>query len=52
MEKLDKGQLLSINGGAFSATFLNAISRAGSLILELGRSVGNAIRRITTNTLC
>lgn len=52
MKRLEKKELLSVNGGTISATFLNAIARTGSLILELGRSVGSSIRRIFTNTLC
>lgn len=52
MKRLEKNELLIINGGGFSAALLNAISRAGSLILELGRSVGSSIRRFMTNTIC
>lgn len=52
MKEINKEELTKINGGGFSASLVNAISRAGSLLLELGRSVGSAIRRYVTNTLC
>lgn len=52
MKEIKKEELTQINGGGFSASLINAIARAGSLILELGRSVGSAIRRYATNKLC
>ena len=52
MKQLKKEELKEIRGGAFTASLLNAISRAGSLILELGRSVGSSVRRFMTNSLC
>jgi hypothetical protein len=49
--KLKNEELYKIQGGA-SATLLNAFSRAVSTILELGRTVGSAIRRAYSKNYC
>jgi len=51
--ELTKQELLSIHGGInISGTFINSIVRGINSILELGRSVGTAIRRIGSNNIC
>lgn len=51
--ELNKEQLLLINGGInITGTLLNNIVRGINTILELGRSVGTAIRRIGSNNIC
>ena len=55
MRELDNKELLYIEGGALnwlSASFLNAASRALSTIMELGRSLGTAIRRTINGSVC
>ncbi len=53
MKELEKDELLEINGGAsISATLINALSRAVSLITDLGRSLGSAIRRTMSGAYC
>ena len=53
MKELNNKELLQIDGGAgITAAFLNAASRGISTVLELGRSLGSAIRRISSNNLC
>lgn len=54
MRELSTKELLNIDGGAswFSASFLNAASRALSTLIELGRSVGTAIRRTINGSIC
>lgn len=49
---LTKTELCNIVGGAVTASFLNAIARGINVILDLGRSVGSAIRRIGNGTVC
>lgn len=49
---LTKKELCEIVGGAVTASFLNAIARGINVILDLGRSVGSAIRRIGNGTVC
>lgn len=52
MIELDKKDLLSIEGGKVSASLINSVLRGASLILELSRSLGTAIRRITSRKTC
>lgn len=49
---LSKEQLLEIKGGAITATFINSLARGISTIVDLGRSLGGAIRRIVSNKIC
>lgn len=54
MVELSNKELLNIDGGAswFSAAFLNAASRAISTLMDLGRSLGTAIRRAINGSVC
>lgn len=53
MRELNKQELLNISGGAtWSASLLNAISRAVTTLLDLGRSLGTAIRRGVSGKVC
>lgn len=52
MEKLDKEQLLKVTGGGISATLLNALARGIDVFLDVGRSIGNAVRRIISGSKC
>ena len=45
-------KLKQIEGEAISASYLTAIVRGVNAILDLGRSIGTAIRRIQTGNLC
>jgi hypothetical protein len=46
-------ELIAIKGGTgFSGTVISAIVRAFTLALELGRSLGTAIRRSKTKKYC
>lgn len=48
----NKEELLNIYGGALSGAVVNALVRAINAVLEVGRSLGSAIRRITSGTSC
>lgn len=50
--KLKEYELLDINGGAISATWLNSCSRFVSLVIEVGRMVGSSLRRIINRNFC
>lgn len=51
--QLTKKQLLSINGGMkISGTLINSFAKGINAILSLGRSLGTAIRRIGSNSIC
>jgi len=52
MKKITDEKLKQIEGGAISASYLTAIVRGVNAILDLGRSIGTAIRRIQTGNLC
>lgn len=48
-----KEELINVKGGAaFSASFLNAISRAVETVYNLGRSFGSSIRMIISGAKC
>ena len=52
--KLDNQELINTIGGTkqMSASYLNYLIRGASLLLELGRSLGTAIRRIGSKKAC
>ena len=54
MIELKREELLSISGGASltSAAWLNAAARAITTLVDLGRSLGTAIRRSISGKVC
>lgn len=53
MIELKKEEMLNVFGGAgVSASMLNALSRAVTTLLDLGRSLGTAIRRSFSGKIC
>ena len=53
MKELDKNELLEVSGGAgVSAAFLNAAARTISTVVDIGRSLGSAIRRLASGNVC
>lgn len=51
--KLKNEELICIIGGAsLTGTMIGAISKAINALLEAGRSLGTAIRRISAKNLC
>lgn len=49
---LKDSELKLIHGGSITATFINAIVKGISLIIELGKSLGSSFRRITSGATC
>jgi len=45
-------ELNNIRGGAISGSLINAFARGIETLLDLGRSFGNAIRRIRSRAIC
>jgi hypothetical protein len=46
-------ELYEINGGInFSSSMLNAIATTARIVLEIGRSIGSALRRTTNKNIC
>lgn len=53
MTKIDYEELKSIDGGiSISGTLINAFTSSMKTVFNIGRSFGNAIRRIKENKLC
>lgn len=53
MEKLNREMLLNINGGLnISGTLVGAFTKAINSVIGVGRSLGTAIRRISSGKLC
>lgn len=52
MINLEKHELLEIDGGAISGTLISAFVKGINSLLDLGRSLGTAIRRVKTNNIC
>lgn len=52
MRKLNKEQLMKVTGGSISATLLNALVRGANVFLDVGRSIGTAIRRFLSGKKC
>ena len=53
MNKLDKTELQNIDGGlSISGTIINAFTNGIKTILDAGRSLGTAIRRIKEDKMC
>jgi hypothetical protein len=49
---LNKDELKQMEGGAVAASYITALVRGINAILDLARSLGTAIRRIQTGSLC
>ena len=50
---LNKKEMLNIVGGAsWTSSWLNAISKAVTTLMDLGRSLGTSIRRSISGKVC
>jgi len=50
---MEKNELLQIVGGVnITGTLLSSIYKVGNLIFEIGRSLGSAIRRVSSGSMC
>ena len=50
--KLTEQQMKSIYGGSITGAMINSLVRGINALLDLGRSLGTAIRRISGNSIC
>lgn len=51
--EINKSELVLIRGGgSITGTLINSFARGINVLLDLGRSLGTAIRRIGSNKLC
>ena len=49
---LTSEELLIVKGGGFSATLLNSLSRVIGTLLDLGQTLGSALKRVVTKSYC
>jgi len=53
MKELEMEEMMEIVGGiSISAALFSALSKAATTILDAGRALGSALRRISSNELC
>ena len=52
MQQITDIELKGIYGGGISAAMINAIVRGATLLFEMGRSLGSAIRRCISRNYC
>lgn len=54
MRELTTEELMEVQGGAnlFTGSFITALVRAGDFLMDTGRSLGTAIRRIFDGNVC
>lgn len=53
MKELSKKEELSLYaGGGITASFINAIAKGVSLVVDLGRYLGSSLRRLFSNNIC
>lgn len=52
MRTLTEQELLIINGGSITSSFINAIARGIKSVYDLGRAFGSSFRRFQFNKLC
>ena len=50
--KLNKNELLNVYGGSISASLINAVVKGVSVIVDLGKALGSAIRRAVSGKMC
>jgi len=52
MQQINNIELKKIYGGGISAAMINAIIRGASLLFEMGKTLGSAIRRGFSGKYC
>lgn len=52
MKGLNDNELMNVSGGAISGTLISSLTRGINTLLDMGRSLGSAIRRIGSNNVC
>lgn len=52
MKKLTKQELLNLQAGGISGAMISSFVRGINALLDLGRSLGTAIRRVSGRNIC
>ena len=52
IKELNSNEIRQIDGGSLSGTLINAITSGMKVVLDIGRSLGSAIRRVKEDNMC
>ncbi len=52
VENLTKDELKNIDGGSLTGTLISAFTSGVKTLFDIGKSLGNSIRRIAEGKLC
>lgn len=52
VRELNKEEMMHIDGGSISSSFINAIAKIVNALYEIGEATGSAIRRLTSGSYC
>ena len=52
IKELNDSELKEIDGGSLSGTLINAFTNGMKTVLEIGRSLGSALRRLSEDKMC
>ena len=52
VKTLNENELREIDGGSLTGTIINALTSAAKVVLDIGRSLGSALRRISEDKKC
>lgn len=50
--ELNENEMLKINGGALTSSFINAINSVINTLFELGKETGSTLRRLIQGNYC
>lgn len=52
VKELNEKEMLNINGGALTSSFINAINSVINTLFELGKETGSTLRRLIQGAYC
>lgn len=52
VRELNEKEMLKINGGALTSSFINAINSVINTLFELGKETGSTLRRLMQGNYC
>lgn len=52
VRELKEKEMMEIDGGTLTSSFINAIANIVNIIFDIGKETGSAIRRLTMGNYC
>ena len=52
VRELKEKEMMEIDGGTLTSSFINAIANIVNVIFDIGKETGSAIRRLTMGNYC